>query len=373
MVPSNLNKTGLFGRLWFRRYNLKKVFILFLTAGLLSCADNTTGAQGASSGAIMEFLKTQPDGLYAQMNTTRGDIILNLEFKKTPLTVANFVGLAEGKLNTTVKAGEPFYNGLVFHRVIKDFMVQGGDPKGNGSGGPGYKFADEIVPELKHTGPGILSMANAGPGTNGSQFFITHLATPWLDGKHTVFGKVLQGQDVVNTIQQGDTLNFVAIIRKGKDAEAFQVTQEYFNKLSQDLENKKESASRSAVENDLRAITTRWPNAKVTGSGLRYIVKTPGSGPKPSRGANISAHYEGRLLNDQVFDSSFARNEPIDFSVGVGQVIPGWDEALMDMAVGEERTLIIPPNLGYGDKGAGGVIPPNAWLIFDVKLVAIKK
>ncbi len=162
------------------------------------------------------------DGMYAEMTTSKGVIILQLEFEKTPLTVANFVGLAEGSIeNTAKKAGEPFYDSLKFHRVIKDFMIQGGDPLGNGSGGPGYKFKDEIVPELKHTGPGIFSMANAGPKTNGSQFFITHKATPWLDGKHTVFGHVIQGQDVVDAIVQGDIIVSVKIIRKGKPANIF--------------------------------------------------------------------------------------------------------------------------------------------------------
>ncbi len=169
-------------------------------------------------------------GMYAEMLTSKGTILLQLELQKTPLTVANFVGLAEGKIKNDAKNGVPFYDGLKFHRVIKDFMIQGGDPQGNGMGGPGYRFKDEIVPELKHDKEGILSMANAGPGTNGSQFFITHKATPWLDGKHTVFGHVIQGQDVVNAIAQGDEIIYVKIIRKGKEAKKFKA-EKVFNQL----------------------------------------------------------------------------------------------------------------------------------------------
>jgi peptidyl-prolyl cis-trans isomerase A (cyclophilin A) len=174
------------------------------------------------------------DGLYAEMTTSKGKIRLSLEYKKTPLTVCNFVALAEGKMKTTVRAGQPFFDGLSFHRVINDFMIQGGCPLGTGTGGPGYKFADETKTGLKHDGPGVLSMANAGPGTNGSQFFITHKATPWLDGRHTVFGKVVGPEDqaVVNAIARGDSISSVKIIRVGDEAEAFQADQAAFDKIS---------------------------------------------------------------------------------------------------------------------------------------------
>ena len=162
------------------------------------------------------------DGLYAEMQTTRGTILLRLAMDSIPMTVANFVGLAEGKIKNTAKAdGVHYFDSLKFHRVIAKFMIQGGDPLGNGQGGPGYSFKDEFVPQYRFTGPGILAMANAGAGTNGSQFFITHVATPWLDNRHTIFGFVVTGQDVVDAVQQGDYIVKVKIIRKGKKAKKF--------------------------------------------------------------------------------------------------------------------------------------------------------
>ena len=311
------------------------------------------------------------DGLYAQFNTSKGEIICALEYTKTPLTVTNFVGLAEGtkELGGGAKMkGDKFYDGLKFHRVIPDFMIQGGCPLGSGTGGPGYTFPDEIDPSLSHSGPGILSMANAGPGTNGSQFFITHVPTPWLDGKHTVFGHVVSGQEVVNKIATGDVIESVEIIRVGGAAEAFKNDQKAFDTLLADLDKNKGAKEKASLEAEQNLIKEQWPNAVTTPSGLKYVVVAEGKGDTPKKGGVVTVHYTGKLLNGKKFDSSVERGQPIDFPVGRGQVIKGWDEALLTMKKGEKRILIIPPQLGYGPSGRGP-IPPNAYMVFDVELV----
>lgn len=309
----------------------------------------------------------QDPGLYATIDTPKGQIVAKLHFDKTPLTVANFVGLAEGELENTAKeSGVPYYDGLKFHRVIDSFMIQGGDPTGTGAGGPGYQFEDEIHPELKHTGPGILSMANAGPGTNGSQFFITHIKTDWLDGKHTVFGEVVVGQEVVDAVEQGDTMDKVTITRVGSDAEAFDA-KAVFAKHKEAAEAAKAEARKAQEE----ALKKHVSGMESTESGLYYTITAKGNGPKPTKGQMVSVHYTGKLTNGTVFDSSHYRNQPIKFPVGVGQVIPGWDEGIMLLEEGAKAKLVIPSDLGYGARGAGGVIPPNATLIFEVELVKI--
>ena len=310
-----------------------------------------------------------PDGLYAIFNTDKGEIVCKLEYKKTPLTVANFVGLAEGTKELGGGGKHPFYDGLKFHRVIPDFMIQGGCPLGTGTGGPGYTFPDEIDPSLRHSGPGVLSMANGGPNTNGSQFFITHVATPWLDGKHTIFGHVVSGQDVVNKIVQGDVIKTVTIKRVGAEAAAFKSDDAAFNSLLASLETRRQERLKEAALEQTKLIEKKWPQAVTTKSGLKYVVTKEGEGQAtPKSGDRVSVHYSGRLLDGQEFDSSYKRGEPIEFAVGQGLVIKGWDEALLMMKKGEKRTLIIPPQLGYGSEGIGP-IPPNAVLIFDVEMV----
>jgi peptidyl-prolyl cis-trans isomerase A (cyclophilin A) len=310
-----------------------------------------------------------PEGLYAKITTSKGTILLALEYEKTPLTVCNFVGLAEGRLGPT--KGKPFYAGLTFHRVVADFMIQGGDPQGNGSGGPGYVFPDEIVPDLKFSGPGVLAMANAGSNTNGSQFFITHVATPWLDGKHSIFGHVVQGQEIVNMVKEGDTIKKISIVRSGAKARAFKSDQAAFDSL---LAAAKERVTAKASEdraNNLALIAQKWPHAGKSLTGIFYVVEKKGSGPKPASGKKVRMNYVGSFLDGSVFDASANHGGPMEFQVGVGQVITGWDEMAMDMKKGEIRTVVIPPELAYGERGAGSVIPANAFLVFQMDLVEI--
>ena len=341
-----------------------------------------------------EIYKSLPDGLYSNLTTSKGDILVKLEDKKSPVTVANFVGLAEGKIeNKAKKKGEPFYDGTIFHRVIKDFMIQGGDPKGTGMGDPGYKFDDEKN-DLQHTGKGILSMANSGPNSNGSQFFITEVATPWLDGRHTIFGKVVKGEAVIDSIANVEkgpqdkpktdvVLTKVTIFSKGdqyKHYDAAKIFNEGKTKIQESnkaylakAEEEKQRKLKEFAENQEKLVNDLKAGMQSTPSGLFYKITKTTSGSSPVAGDQVSVHYAGKLVSGEEFDSSFKRNEPIDIPIGVGQVIKGWDEGIMLLKEGETATLLIPPSLGYGERGAGGVIPPNAWLIFDVELVKINK
>lgn len=305
------------------------------------------------------------EGIYAKLETSKGAILIELTYQQTPGTVGNFVSLAEGtQKNDHKKEGEPYYDGLKFHRVIADFMIQGGCPQGSGSGGPGYQFDDEFHPDLKHNRAGTLSMANAGPATNGSQFFITHGPTDWLDGKHTVFGYVVEGQEVVNQVAQGDPIESLTIERHGAAAKEWNASAA-FQEFTSSGEARKQAA-KEAAEKALEALTEGMSK---TDSGLYYSITKEGTGATPPKGSQVSVHYKGTLVDGTVFDSSYQRNQPIDFSVGVGQVIPGWDEGIMLLNKGAGARFVIPSHLAYGAQGAGGVIPPNATLIFEVELV----
>ncbi len=368
---------------------MKKCSIFaFLAIAFLSCQDKNA------------HLK---DGLYAEIKTVKGDIFCALEFEKTPITVANFVLLAEGKnpfVSSDLK-NKPFYNGLKFHRVIADFMIQGGDPLGNGSGDGGYKFKDEIT-DLKFDNGGLLAMANSGPGTNGSQFFITHKETSWLDGKHTIFGHVVEnGMETVNKIVQDDAIISVNIIRKGEAAKKFdalKVFSNYFEKEADNLKNQaKIAAEQKAVyiakfKPVLDEQSALIKNLVATGTksttGIIYKIIKKGSNKKPEAGKLININYAGFFEDGGLFDSNIqkiatkfgkqdpiraAQNgyQPIVFEAGRKQgMIPGFLEAIDKMNLGDKMMVYIPSNLAYGEGGDGnGIIPPNANLIFEIEIL----
>jgi len=334
----------------------------------LNNSDSTLTEVKIKNDAIKQNKKDTMNSLQANLETSKGNILIELEFIKTPMTVANFVGLAEGKIENDAKPlGTPYYDGIKFHRVIPDFMVQCGDPTGTGRGGPGYNFPDEIDPSLTHSKSGILSMANAGPGTNGSQFFITHKETPWLDGKHSVFGHVIEGQNVVDAIEQNDIIKQVTIIRNGKDAEVFDAAKVFSSKMKE-INKAQEEKDKLLAEK----IKEHTKGATKTNTGLQYVILEEGEGEKPNKGDNVSLHYSGFLVDGTMFDSSYGRNQAFEFPLGAGRVIKGWDEGVALLSVGTKAKFIIPPHLGYGSRGAGGLIPPNATLIFEVELLEIK-
>lgn len=315
-------------------------------------------------------------GVFAVMETSKGKIIIELYYKDTPLTVTNFVGLAEGTLDAA--KGKPFYDGLKFHRVIsvangddQDFMIQGGDPRGNGTGGPGYNFPDEFVDKYTFDKPGVLAMANSGANTNGSQFFITIIPTTWLNGKHTIFGRVIEGQNIVNTTKQNDIIKSVKIYRLGADAEKFTATQADFNKLVIDAGKNAQIAKEKKLAAQIAAVEKAFPGFEKDSNGIYYKITKQGSGSKCGKGKNVSTEYKGYFVDGQVFDQSKGRG-PLDFTTGIGQMISGYDIMVQDMKVGEKRTVVLPPDQAYGENGIPGAIPGNAYLAFDIELVSAK-
>jgi len=346
--------------------------------------------------AVIIGCKTQyPDlesGLYADIQTNKGSILLKLAYDKVPITVANFVSLSEGE-NPNVSEefkSKKYYNGITFHRVIPDFMIQGGDPTGSGSGGPGYRFDDEFS-DLTHKGPGILSMANAGPGTNGSQFFITHKATPWLDGKHSVFGEVVQGQEVVDSIQQNDLIENVIIIRKGKEAKQFdapEVFNTYFNQREAIAKEQEEKRNQIKEQNRSKFDALK-SESTTTASGLQYQITTKGNGVAVKSTNNALVHYavyfaDGTLLETSKLEiaeendvvnlarKNAGKYNPIAASVGPNDaMIEGFKEGLRLLNQGDKATLFIPYAIAYGDKGVQG-IPPRSDLIFEVEIVSVE-
>ncbi|WP_406843029.1 peptidylprolyl isomerase [Flavobacterium soyae] len=354
---------------------MKKSILLLLLAvsSLYSCKDDHSNL---------------PDGLYADIETNKGHIIVELDYKKAPITVANFVTLAEGKNEFITDENlkkKPFFDGLKFHRVITDFMIQSGDPLGTGSGDTGYKFKDEFS-DLKFDKAGVLAMANNGPGTNSSQFFITHVETPWLDNKHTIFGQVVEkGQEVVNKVVQGDNIVAVTIIRNGEAAKKFDAVKVFHDYFADIAKEKSKYAGAQKEKVDFYASIR--PKATKTSTGLEYVITEKGSGKKPAAGTQVYIHYAGFLEDGTLFDSSIeevnktfgkfdaARAEqhgyqPIPFQAGKKDgLIPGFIEGIEKLSFGDKAVLFIPSHLAYGATGAGGVIPPNANIIFEVQLL----
>ena len=324
--------------------------VITLTLLLISC-------QGKSKMRLK-------DGLYAKIETSKGDILLKLEHEKAPLTVANFVGLAEGTKNHTRKGKKEFYNGLIFHRVIPNFMVQSGCPLGTGGGNPGYSFIDEFHPDLRHDGPGVLSMANVGRDSNGSQFFITHLPTPWLDNKHSVFGKVIdeKSQKVVNEIEEGEDLKKVTILRIGDNLKDYKVTEASYQESLKGALKAKELFDQEAKIEALKIIALIDNKSQKTASGLTYtIVKEGTNDIDIDQIKSVELAYKGLLLDGTIFDQNPRVTFPID------GLIPGFIETLKDMQIGEKRVVKIPAKLAFGDGGAGN-IPPNSDIIFEIEV-----
>jgi FKBP-type peptidyl-prolyl cis-trans isomerase len=356
---------------------IKFNILLLLCLGMISSTAQTNKKPAAkptgTKFTVSEKKSVTPStdqGIFAEIETAKGKILIQLEYQKTPITVANFMSLAEGT-NTFVTdeklKGKPFYDGLKFHRVIADFMIQGGDPQGNGSGGPGYAFKDEFT-DAKFDRAGILAMANSGPKTNGSQFFITHKETSWLTGKHTIFGYVITGQEVVDKIAQDDVINKITIVRKGSDAKKFDAAKTFAdymaNKASEDAKEAEAKAKLSALA------LKEFENGKTTPSGLKYIIIKEGTGNIPSATSNVKVHYTGTFLDGKIFDSSVQRGEPLDLPLN--QVIPGWTEGVQLMREGAKYKFYIPYKLAYGENG-GGPIPPKSDLIFEVELLKINE
>lgn len=393
---------------------MKFKFLAFLFLGIISVqAQKLKKGLPAKKPAISQMASPKTiEGIFANFVTNKGTIVVQLEYQKTPITVANFISLVEGK-NTFVTdeklKGKPFYDGLKFHRVIKDFMIQGGDPAGNGSGGPGYSFKDEFT-DLKHSKGGILSMANSGPATNGSQFFITHKETPWLDGKHTVFGQVTQGMDVVNKIEQNDIITKVTITRKGALAAKFnavKVFSDYYANKAEDAkkqaaidaENRAKQAGIQAenkrvylekygnvIKEKAAYLAATKATATTTASGLQYALLQKGTDVKPANGSTIYFKYAGYFEDGNLFDSNFEdiaktfgqfnqaradQNGYQAFPFEAGKkdgMIPGFLEGLSLMNIGDRMLLFLPAKLAYGERGAGGVIPPNTNLVFELEI-----
>lgn len=341
------------------------------------------------------------DGIYADIQTNKGKIIVKLYADKVPLTVANFITLTEGtntRVSDSIK-GKRFYDGLTFHRVIKDFMIQGGDPLGTGQGGPGYKFYDEFSPELRHDSKGVMSMANSGIDTNGSQFFITYKETPWLDaytqdnelkdcsnprvGCHSVFGKVVSNLDILDSINRNDIIKKLTIVRRGQEAKAFDAVKVFEEELAKSDQKEKERLLR--IEKAEKARLDKFQRdkelfyekmgvkkAEKQASGLQILTFKTGKGKKFSSSKPATINYTMYLGDGKMIKSTEDSNQPFEFILDQRPLIPGVKEALLKMREGAKARLFIPYYLGYGEAG-GRPFPKKADLVFDLELLKVGK
>ncbi|MFT5215775.1 MAG: cyclophilin family peptidyl-prolyl cis-trans isomerase [Glaciecola sp.] len=398
------------------------IFSLALMLSATSCNDN---------GRYSDL----GDGIYAEIVTNNDTMVAKLFYDKVPLTVSNFIALAEGThpmVNEKFK-GKKFYNGLTFHRIMNNFMIQGGDPEGSGMGGPGYKFGSEFDITLKHDKPGILSMANSGGlNTNGSQFFITDAPTPWLDGYdangdlkdctqpkvgcHSVFGEIVVGLDAADTISnlpvgQGNKPNEdviikeINIIRVGYEARKFDAAKTWETELplleekrvkaEEDAKKEAEDAQKAseAMFNEAAAellLTLNDYKSKTTTSdtGLMTYVITKGTGEKVKQGDNVMVWYEGYFADGKLFDSNrkdveekFGKLNPQKAERGMyspmpmlvspdAQIVAGFKEGVANLSVGEKIYIYLPSHLAYGEAGRGN-IQPNTDLSFIIEMVEI--
>jgi peptidylprolyl isomerase len=308
------------------------------------------------------------DGIYALIKTNKGEIIVELAYEKAPLTVINFIALSEGSKKSNKELGIPFYDGITFHRVIDNFMIQGGDPQGDGRGGPGYQFFDEFS-DLKHDQPGVLSMANSGPNTNGSQFFITHVPTPHLDGKHSVFGLVAEGMSVVNSIEQGDIIESISIERIGDKANQFIANEESFNSrfaLANEAIIAQKKLRQIDFENYANSI---YPAANKNESGHFTLINKQGDGNQARVGQFVSVDISFKAHNGQVMRKP---GSLMEWTLGSGQMlISVIDSNVMEMSIGESRTLIAPYEYFFGVTPSGN-IPQDSFIIFDLVLISVE-
>ncbi len=331
------------------------IMTLLLLASYTATAQDQTAYADLEKGEAINL-----PGIYAKIETSEGFVVFYLDYKNTPLTTTNFINLAESG----------FYKGLKFYRDIENYALFCGDPLNNGTSDAGYNFPMEINEQLSHNQSGILSMDGISTLSNGSRFFISKSADPILDSKYSAFGFIVEGDKVLKKLTRKDSIISIEIIRTGPGATSFLSDEAEFNRLSSVMLSRELESFRVTNPDVVTAIETLGENVKKTLTGIYYKISEKGSGEKAVKGDFVSVNYTGKLIDGTIFDSSISRGTPFEFSVGKRSVIYGMDETLLDMSIGEKRTVIIPPELAYGEN-QNGPIPPNSWLIFELEFLGI--